>query len=109
MLSAAREEEKLEDYDCLAAYKFADQSIDWVPCKIVSRTLRKDLTNLKHVSFNASCFEYYVAFFHMKQEKDTLSKPNNVFRRDSENILFSARYIREVQRTFKFECIKYIH
>ena len=47
LFKAQLEKEKPAAYDCLAIYKHADMSFDWLPCKIVHRRLRKELDQLK--------------------------------------------------------------
>lgn len=48
------EKESSSAYDCLAIYKHADMSFDWLPCKIVHRRLKKELAQLmkQNISFN---------------------------------------------------------
>lgn len=53
LLKTILEKENSSAYDCLAIYKHADQSFDWLPCKIISRRLRKEMAALKEVSFNS--------------------------------------------------------
>ena len=66
LFRALVEKDKEQAYDCLAIYKYSDQSFDWLPCKIISRRLRQELAQLKEVSFNSQCFEYQVSFLHSK-------------------------------------------
>ena len=90
------EKEKEHAYDCLAIYKHSDQSFDWLPCKIISRRLRKELAQLKEVSFNSRCFDYQVAFLHLALKQDVYNSSRNVFPRNSEEILFSDKYTRDL-------------
>ena len=66
MIEGQTQREKASTYDCLAIFRHADQSNDWLPCKIVSRRLRAELANLRNVSFNAQCFDYEVSFLHLE-------------------------------------------
>ena len=61
---------RVSSFDCLALYTHSDHSFDWLPCKIVSRKLRGDLSKLQNVTFNAFCFEYQVSFLHLAQKQD---------------------------------------
>mmetsp|Transcript_36194 Transcript_36194/g.47544 ORF Transcript_36194/g.47544 Transcript_36194/m.47544 type:complete len:85 (+) Transcript_36194:208-462(+) len=79
-----------------------------MPCKIVSRRLKKELQGLKNISFSAQCFEYQVAFLHLARKQDAQTVSRNVFVRSAEQILFSAKYTRDLQRNFKQECLHYI-
>jgi hypothetical protein len=110
LLRSILEKENSSAYDCLAIYKHADMSYDWLPCKIVHRRLKKELAQLmkQNISFNQQCFEYQVAFLHLSKKQDVYTTSKNVFPRSSEEILFSANYTRELQRTFKQQCLDYI-
>lgn len=108
LAKSLQERESPESYDCLAFYKHADQSFDWMPCKIVSRRLKHELAKLQNISFNTQCFDYKVAFLHLARKEDAQTVSRNVFIRSSEHILFSASYTRILQRNFEQECLHYI-
>ena len=72
------EQKSSASYDCLAVYRHADQSLDWLPCKIVKKILRdeikdlikptiKELRNNEHedIPFTMQCFDYEVSFLHL--------------------------------------------
>lgn len=108
LLKSLLEKEKPAAFDCLAIYKHADQSFDWLPCKIVSRRLRKELADLQDISLGSQCFDYQVAFLHLALKQDAYTMSRNVFPRNAEEILFSDCYSREIQRNFKQECLDFI-
>ena len=66
------------------------------------------MSELTELSLNAQCFEYQVAFYHLQAKQDSYTTSRNQFPRNSEEILFSSKYTRELQRNFKQECLTYI-
>ena len=82
------EQKSSASYDCLSVYRHADQSLDWLPCKIVTRTFHDPKQELQKNQqwvdseerpISAQHYTYEVSFLHLAQKQDPYNVGHNNF------------------------------
>lgn len=90
-------------FECRSIYKHADMSYEWRKCRIIRREPKDRFGNMENSPIEQEAFVYWIEFFHLRHYGSSMW-----CKRQAKQILFSASYQRNFQRSFHQNILKFI-